>query len=345
MATFAIDILTGNQYLLTGNFGASSGSTPSTLYPEVNTYNDLPNPSLFGGYTYLVRSSTGDYLQDRKESGLYFSTGSTWRRLGDIPSFFNSNNFEVYDGDDNTKGLKVETSGITSGNYRTITVQDSDGTIAYLTDLESKVDVSVFNEYTGTTAPNTYLTITDFNSYSGDTLTLIESKQDELTAGTGLDIDNNIISLTGITEVSPRSLILVDDVGGVNVNTISPTPIDWGDIQQTGTTLTYTGNSQIYFDESGTYEISYVLNYDSDVNNSVSIGTEIRLNNNELITETSAISTSVDSNNSLSTNVLSNYEHVFNEGDYIELVAFRVGNTGDVYTVEYGSWIKILKKY
>jgi len=31
-------------------------------------------------------------------------------------------------------------------------------------------------------------------------------------------------------------------------------------------------------------------------------------------------------------------------GDYIELMAFRIGYAGNVYTVKNGSWIKIEKK-
>ena len=31
-------------------------------------------------------------------------------------------------------------------------------------------------------------------------------------------------------------------------------------------------------------------------------------------------------------------------GDYVELVAFRIGYAGSVYTVSDGSWIKIEKK-
>ncbi len=48
--------------------------------------------------------------------------------------------------------------------------------------------------------------------------------------------------------------------------------------------------------------------------------------------------------NDSSTNVMPEFlEHLLN-GDYLELMAFRIGyNTGAVYTVENGTWIKIHK--
>lgn len=291
MATFAIDILTGKEYLLTGEFGTNTGSTPTMLYSEVNTYSELPDPSVNSGKIYVVRVGSGDYLQTRKESGLYYSTGSLWRRLGDIPSFFKSDYFEVYDGIDNTKGIKFITSGITSGIYRTLEVQDHDGVIAYLSDIDNKLDSNIFNEYTGKTA-----------------------------------------------------LILVDEVGGVNVNLIEGTAIEWSSEKFSGTSLTYTGGSRIYIEENGLYEISYIINLNSDASNSVNIGSIIRINNNTIINETNSTSFILNSENDLGTLILPSYKVQLNAGDYIELIIFRIGSSGLVYTVENSSWIKIEKK-
>lgn len=159
MATFTVDLLTGNIYLFSGDF-TGSGSTPTSgsSYPQVNTYGDLPSAGSVGtGQIYVVRNGSGDYVLNRKPSGFYISSGSVWRFLGETPDFFRSDNFQVYDASDNTKGMEFVTSGISTNVFRQLTVQDSDGTIAYLADLDTKVDVSAFQDFTGTTAPTTYL--------------------------------------------------------------------------------------------------------------------------------------------------------------------------------------------
>lgn len=128
-----IDLISGQEYLFNISGGGGSGST--TTYPEVNTVSQLPAANLNNGKIYVVRQSTGAYVSTRQEAGLYYSNGTTWNRLGDIPSFFNSTNFAIFDGTDNTKQIKVVLSGNTTNTTRTITLRNSDGTIAYLSDI------------------------------------------------------------------------------------------------------------------------------------------------------------------------------------------------------------------
>jgi len=47
MATFTIDLLTGQVYLFTGDF-TGSGSTPTSgsTYPQASTYGALPTPEV-----------------------------------------------------------------------------------------------------------------------------------------------------------------------------------------------------------------------------------------------------------------------------------------------------------
>lgn len=341
MATFAIDLLSGNAFLFVPDLGSggSTGTTSGSTYPEVNTYAQLPNPSINNGKTYLVRESTGAYVLNRKEAGLYYSNNIVWRRLGDTPSFFDSNNFEIYDGTDNTKGVNFETSGITSSTTRTLTIQDSDGTIAYLTDLDSKVDLSAFQDYTGTTAPNTYLAISDFNTYSANTLTLIQGKQDKLTAGSGILIDSgNTISIK-----LPNTLQLKDISGNTEVNTIAKTPIIWTTEEYTGTSLNFSGGSRIYIQETASYEISYLLNLENQSNSRKIIGSIIRKNGVNEITPLSSASYSRNTTNDTSTNSMPQYKVELVNGDYVELMGFRIGSSGSVFTVPDGSWIKIEK--
>lgn len=343
MSTFTIDLLTGNAYLFTGNF-TSSGSTPSSgsTYPEVNLFSNLPAPNTASGEIYIVRNSSGTYILNRKEAGMYFSNGVKWRRLGNVPSFFDSGNFKIYDTIDNTKGINYDLSDITTSTYRTLKVQDSDGTIALLTDLNTKVDLTAFNDYTGTTAPSTYINKSDFNTYSGNTLSLIGGKQDQLIAGDNISISGNTISVTGITNNS--TLQIIDNVGGQQVNTIEAISIDWSVELFSGTSLNYSGGSRIYIKGDGNYLISYVLNIENDTNNNKNIGTVIRKNGNEEITPMSFASNNLDLQNNISTNTMPSYQVYLMDGEYIELIAFRIGDSGDVYTKKGGSWMRIQKK-
>ena len=342
MATFTIDLLTRQVYLFTGDF-TGSGSTPTSgsTYPEVNLYTELPPAGSYAGKIYIVRTGSGTYVLNRKDAGLYFSNGLTWRRLGEVPPYFLDDNFQIIDSTDQTKGIEFEVSGVTTGTFRTLKVQDSDGTIAYLADLNSKLDVGIFNYYTGTTAPNTYVNWTYFSGYSATTLTLINTKQDKLIEGDYISISGNVISVTGIT--SAKALQLIDTTGGQSVNNIISIPIDWTTIVFSGTSLNYTGGSRIYIQESTNYDLSYVLNVNNATGSGKNIGTLIRKNSTEDITPMSSASINNDLQNDSSTNTMPNYKLALITGDYIELVAFRIGKSGGVFTINDGSWIKIQK--
>lgn len=149
MGNFVVDLLTGKQYLFNVEI---SGGTPisGSTYPEVNLYSDLPAANTVTGEIYVVRTSSGDYVKNRKERGFYFSNGTSWILLPNIVDYFNSTNFKIFD-NDNDKGIQFITSGITNGSYRKITAQNSDGTVAYLSDVSPKLNTTLFNQYTGTT--------------------------------------------------------------------------------------------------------------------------------------------------------------------------------------------------
>ncbi len=346
MATFTIDLLTGNLYLFNGNFNGS-GSTPTSgsTYPQVNLFVDLPDASTVAGQIYVVRTSSGAYVLNRKPSGFYFSTGTVWRFLGDTPDFFKSNNFQIYDDADTTKGVMFTTSGISTNTFRKLKVQNSDGTIAYLTDLNVKLDTSAFNDYTGTTIPNTFYDKTEVDGLiSGFTTgnTFVAS------GATKIKISGNIITIyspsgsTGGTYTINSALQLIDLSGGINVNTIPPTSINWSQ-EFTGTSLSFTGGSRIYVQATGVYEISYVLNAENDSNSAKNIGTVIRKNGNTDITPLSASSFSLDLTNNGSSNMMPPYQVLLSNGSYVELMAFRIGITGNAYTKTNGSWLKIKK--
>lgn len=314
-----VDKLTGNIYLFdfTGGGGGSGSTTP---YQEVNTYSQLPSAASNNGIIYVVRESSGSYVLNRKEAGLYYSNGITWRRLGDIPSFFNTVNFKLYDGTDTSKEVMFNFSGNTSNSLRKITLRNSNGTIAYLTDLDTKLDTSIFANYTANTAPNQFVGIIDFNSYTASTEILFDSKQDNI-----------------------QYLQVIDLVGGINVNTVTPTPINWTNVQFSGTSLEYTGGSRIYIRENGNYEIAYNLVSENQTNTEKVIGTLIRLNGIDDITpltETRFVGRVISYS---ATNSISDYKLTLNDGDYIQLLSFRIGSSGNVLTKPNASWIKITK--
>ena len=358
MATFTIDLLTKQVYLFTGDF-TGSGSTPTSgsTYPETNVFSALPSPSLVSNEIYVVRNGEGTTVLNRKPAGLYYSTGTVWRYLGDTPDGFFSDNFQIVDSDDNTKTAMFETSGITTGTNRVLTIQNKDGTIAYLTDLDTKLDISAFNDFTGTTLPLTYLSKTEFNTYTGttlpanyynkteinaysaSTLLLINAKQDQLVAGDGI-----IISGATISVKLPSALQLEDNVGSVNVNNIAATPISWSSQVFSGATLNYSGGSRIYIEEDNIFGISYVLNVNGSDNKDKNIGTLIRKNGDTDITPMSSASFFSNLQNDSSTNTMPESNVSLKDGDYIELVAFMIGYAGQVYTVGNGSWIKVEKK-
>jgi hypothetical protein len=361
MATFTIDLLTGNVFLFSGNFTGSGGTSPTSgaTYPQVNTYASLPSPAAHSGEIYVVRNGSGSYVLNRKPSGFYFSTGLVWNFLGETPDFFKSNNFQIYDSVDTTKGIMFTTSGISTTTFRKLKVQNSDGTIAYLSDLSTKVDTSAFAQYTGTTAPTQFVNKTSFNTYSGTTipstyynktqinaytgatLLLINAKQDKLTAGTGIKISGNVISVTG---TSVTALQLKDISGGTEVNTIPTTPIVWTTQEFSGTSLSFTGGSRIYIRATGKYEISYSMNVISQTNSVKNIGSLIRKNGNVDITPLTSTSNSINNVNDSGTNVMPKYLVNLNNNDYLQLVAFRIGDTGSALTKANGSWIRIEKK-
>lgn len=243
-----IDKISGQVFLFNIS-GGGTGTTSGSTYPEVSLFSSLPSAAANNGKIYVVLTSSGTYVVNRREAGLYYSNGVAWTRLGDIPSFFSSTNFQVYDGSDNTKGLRFQTSGVTTGQFRTLTIQNSSGTLAYLSDIGAKLDTSVFTGYTATTetrflgieADIAYLSgITDtklntaiFNAYTGTTAPVLAAA---VTGGTSLGGVAIFAQKTG------RNLEFKGLVQGANI-TLTPTA--------TGVTISAassTGSSGVSYD-------------------------------------------------------------------------------------------------
>ena len=108
---------------------------PVSLYTEVNTFADLPDPALNSGVTYHVLNATGLWiLGTRRQSGLYRSNGTAWILRNDISSLLVDSEFNIRDDADNTKGMRFVLDGLTTGLLRAYTWPDKDGTVAMLDD-------------------------------------------------------------------------------------------------------------------------------------------------------------------------------------------------------------------
>jgi hypothetical protein len=121
------------------------GGSGNGWQKSVPTRADLPitldRPEI--GSIYLVEQPTkigiGILSYTTYQSGLYirdFNNGNLndWRRLN-VKVKFTDSEFAVVNAADQTKQAKLDLSLITPSTSRTLTVQDKDGTIAYLSDI------------------------------------------------------------------------------------------------------------------------------------------------------------------------------------------------------------------
>ena len=298
MATFAVDLLTGNKYLLTGDFN-TTGTTSGSTYPAVNTYADLPAPVTVSGEIYVVRSGSGAFIVNRKPSGFYFSNGSVWKFMGETPDFFKSNNFNVYDANDTSKGVMFTTSGITTNVFRKLNVQNSDGTIAYTSDVDLKANTSLFNQYTGNTqsAINSKLNSSIFNAYTATTYLTGENIQ--------------VVS----TQTS-------------NANTIIPINVIWNTVQYSGTSFLWSGGTAVWIKISGVFRIGYHILLTNDASNETHcVGASV-LKNGVIIATTSGagIVSGINGNGEIS---LPPVIVSLLADDKLELTVFRIGDSGN----------------
>ena len=241
----------------------------------------------------------------------------------------------------------------------TFNVDVTSGTLS--TSLASKLNITDFNTFsgttlpnnyynkteintfTGTTLPNTYYNKTEINSYTGDTdtrLDTIESNITGLSATTATKLDTAVFSAyTGTT--APNEIFLIH-TGGTELNTIAATAIEWDSEEVSGAAFSWTGSSEIQILETGLYELSYNLPYNADAAASMAVGGNVILNNASVIDLTSAAGFSTDTgaagNLALPTVILS-----LTANDVLNLATFRTGRSGSTISSPTGS-ILIKKK-
>ena len=246
-------------------------------------------------------------------------------------------------------GASVAGSSISwTGN--TFNVDTTSGNVAAA--LATKLNITDFNTYSGTTVPATYLAISDFNTFSGTTLpanyynkteintytgateTRLEGIEDDITGLTATKLDTVVFSAyTGTT--APNEIFLIH-TGGTELNTILATAIEWDTAEVSGAAFSWTGSSEIEILETGLYEVSYNIPYNITTNSQIGVGGNIILNNATVIDVTAAAGLATRTNSAASvglpTVVLS-----LTSGDVLNLATFRTSQSGSATSSLTGS--------
>ena len=223
----------------------------------------------------------------------------------------------------------------------TFNVDVTSGTLAAA--LNSKLDVSVFNTFTGTTLPANYYNKTEINSYTGTTDTRLTTIESDITYISGVtDTKLDISTFTGYTGATTPNEIFLTHSGGTELNTIAATAIPWDTVEISGSSFLWSGGTDIWIKETGSYELSYNIPYNAQGATSMAIGGNVILNNSTVIDLTAAAGYSTDTNAAgnlaLSTVVLT-----FTLNDKLTLAGFRTGRSGSTTSSKTGS-ILIKKK-
>jgi len=233
------------------------------------------------------------------------------------------------------------------------------GNIANQTDLQSalntKTDTTLFNTYTGTTAPATYQTITDFNTFTGTTLPANYYDKTEINNYTGqtntlisTKLDTSVFTGYTASTVNINKKIQLISTGTTDVNTTIATAIDWATADPYASDIySYTGGSStVKVLVGGTYEVQYHITLTNDVANQThSVGGYLILTTGVTtttlpITASATMIIGPDSSSELS---LPPVVLTLSANDSLDLAGFRIGNSGIVNTVS-GSVYLVLNK-
>lgn len=126
-----------------GSFGGSGGGGGGSGFDGiVQVFSDLPVDATAAiDEVWLVRESEGLWFFNHKQRGLYQRVAETgvreadWQYLGEWQEEFSDANFQIYNGTNNTKVMKLDLSVIAAGTTRTLTVPNQNGTIALTSDI------------------------------------------------------------------------------------------------------------------------------------------------------------------------------------------------------------------
>ena len=141
------------------------------------------------------------------------------------------NSTVLEDETDNTKQLQFELSGITSGNTRTLTVPDANGTISLTTDFDEASEISYDNTTSGLTATNVQAAIDELdNALDGGVAT--PTLQQVYTQGNTITTN----ATDGSVTIAGDQALNVSTSGGLNVTSL----LDVDNLRLDGNTVSST---------------------------------------------------------------------------------------------------------
>lgn len=130
--------------------GLASGQV--ALDGSVDFFSSLPPAASHTDERWIVDGKEGTWLLGTlKRSGIYKSNGSVWNKLSTVQDLLLDDEFNIKDEADNTKAMRFEVSGITTGNTRTLTPQDKNYVIGDQQDIDDGANFSPSN-YTPTSS-------------------------------------------------------------------------------------------------------------------------------------------------------------------------------------------------
>jgi len=343
-----------------GNDNILIGNNNNTL-----TFQDSNNTSIFS-------YNNSDIIINSLNSNLYFDSGNTSITLNNDNSYitFGDDNYNLifYSSNDSMVFGNINHNILIITNNHSITFGDNNqkielhNTNSYLTfgnnNSGNTFTSNILNfDFSGIILKSNFF----FNDLDGTGIifsgaTSLLSRNFTCEAFKRVDgsvklkyCDNNnmikVGAINGITGSSFQytSIQLIDNSGNTEVNIIVPTPIIWTLQEYAGDNIVFTGGSRIYVTETGVYKICYSVNVINTTTGGTNIiGSLIRKNGSVLVTSLTSTSNSLITINYTGTNVMPLFAISLNAGDYIELIAFRVGvGNGSVLTVPSGSWIRM----
>ena len=244
----------GNEIILTAADASGSDKT-ITLPNATGTVALLNTLSVASGSGLTYNSGTGEFstnaIPNSKLANSSVTVGSTAIALGGSSTTLtglssvtstavvtNDSGFRIRDNSDNTKQLAFECSGISTSTTRTLTVPDSNGTIATQAYVNSQISAEDL----------------DVETDSGNFDVDLNSEALTIAGGTGIDssgsgttatiaIDSTVATLTGSQTLTNKTIVLGNNtVSGALANGITATTQSASDNSTKVATTAYVDN-------------------------------------------------------------------------------------------------------
>ena len=162
--------------IFTGNLDVVNAPPDQYIDGDVEYHADLPvtvgTPAVNSAY--LVRKGQGLYFLTRKPAGIWvreLNNGNLndWKYAGTFSDLYRDANFRIINDTDTSKELAFSLSGISTGQTRTLTVADGNGTISVLPTITS---LTLSGTHQLTAARNQRVRVNSTNATSGSVIYL-----------------------------------------------------------------------------------------------------------------------------------------------------------------------------